>query len=168
MNSKYHLAQCNVGRAKASMDDPVMAGFAARLEDINALADGAPGFVWRFQTESGNATSVQAFEDATILFNMSVWESPQALRTFVYRSDHANVMKQRRSWFEKFDGLYLVLWWIPAGHIPGIAEARERLAHLQQCGESAYAFSFAKIFPAPDEVGERTARSDLSDPCPAL
>ena len=150
------------------MDDPVMAGFAARLEDINALADGAPGFVWRFQTESGNATSVQAFEDATILFNMSVWESPQALRTFVYRSDHANVMKQRRSWFEKFDGLYLVLWWVPAGHIPGIAEARERLAYLQQHGESAYAFSFARIFPAPDEVGAQTTGSDISDPCPAL
>jgi hypothetical protein len=167
MSTQYQLAQCNIGRAKASMDDAVMAGFAARLDDINALADGAPGFVWRLQTEAGNATSVHAFEDDMILFNMSVWESPEQLRSFVYRSDHASVMRQRRSWFEKFEGVYLVLWWIPAGHIPTVEEAKLRLAHLQKHGESAHAFSFARIYPSPDHAAENP-RVDLSDPCPAL
>jgi hypothetical protein len=167
MTQKYQLAQCNVGRAKGPIDAPVMAGFAARLDDINALADGAPGFVWRLQTDDGNATSVQAFEDNLILFNMSVWESPEHLRSFVYRSDHAKVMRQRKSWFERFDGVYLVLWWVPAGHIPTVNEAKERLAHLQAHGESPHAFSFASLFPSPDEATEQP-RADLSDPCPAL
>ncbi|MEP7243007.1 MAG: DUF3291 domain-containing protein [Gammaproteobacteria bacterium] len=167
MTQKFQLAQCNVGRAKAAVDSEVMAGFAARLADINAVADSAPGFVWRFQTEAGDATSVQAFEDNLILFNMSVWESPQDLRSFVYRSDHANVMRQRRSWFEHFDGVYLVLWWVPAGHIPTVDEAKQRLAHLQRHGESDHAFSFARLFPSPDQPAERPC-ADLSDPCPAL
>jgi hypothetical protein len=167
MTQKYQLAQCNVGRAKGPIDAPVMAGFAARLDDINALADGAPGFVWRLQTDDGNATSVQAFEDNLILFNMSVWESPEHLRSFVYRSDHAKVMRQRKSWFERFDGVYLVLWWVQAGHIPTVNEAKERLAHLQAHGESPHAFSFARLFPSPDQATEQP-RADLSDPCPAL
>jgi Domain of unknown function (DUF3291) len=94
MPQRYQLAQCNVGRAKGLMSSAVMAGFAARLDDINAVADAAPGFVWRLQTDAGNATSIQAFDDELILFNMSVWESPEHLRAFVYRSDHANVMRQ--------------------------------------------------------------------------
>ncbi len=167
MAHKYHLAQCNIGRAKGPMDDPVMAGFAARLDDINALADGFPGFIWRLKTESGNATSIQAFEDSLILFNLSVWESPEPLRSFVYRSDHASVMRQRRSWFERFDGVYLVLWWVPAGHVPTVQEARERLAHLQQHGETSHAFSFARIYPSPDSAVQEP-RADLSDPCPAV
>jgi hypothetical protein len=167
MTRKYQLAQCNIGRAKGPMDGPVMAGFAARLDDINALADGAPGFVWRLQTDAGNATSIQAYDDPLILVNLSVWESPDHLRAFVYRSDHANVMRQRRQWFERFEGVYLVLWWVPAGHIPTPAEAKERLAHLQKHGETAHAFSFARIFPAPDQADE-APRVDLSDPCPAV
>jgi uncharacterized protein DUF3291 len=166
MSRKYHLAQCNIGRARGPIDDPVMAGFVARLADINALADGAPGFVWRLQEDNGNATSIQAFEDSLILLNMSVWESPDALREFVYRSDHASVMRQRRSWFERFEGVYLVLWWVPSGHIPTVQEARERLAHLEKHGDSPHAFSFARIFPSPDQPAE-APRIDLSDPCPA-
>ena len=166
MPGKYRLAQCNVGRAKGPMDGPVMAGFAARLDDINALAERSPGFVWRLQTAAGNATSIHVFEDESILMNMSVWESPDALRAYVYRSDHVNVMRQRKAWFEKFEGVYLVLWWIPVGHIPTPQEARERLAHLQEHGESAHAFSFAKIYPAPDDR-QSEVRVDFDDACPA-
>jgi hypothetical protein len=144
-----------------------MAGFAARLDDINALADGAPGFVWRLQTDAGNATSIQTYEDPLILVNLSVWESPEHLRAFVYRTDHANVMRQRRQWFERFEGVYVVMWWVAAGHIPTTNEAKERLAHLQKHGETAHAFSFARIFPSPDRVGEAPS-VDLSDPCPAV
>jgi hypothetical protein len=167
MTQKYQLAQCNIGRAKGPMDGPVMAGFAARLEDINALADGAPGFVWRLQTDEGNATSIQTYEDPLILVNLSVWESPEHLRAFVYRTDHANVMRQRRQWFERFEGVYLVLWWVPAGHIPTTSEAKERLAHLQKHGDTPHAFSFGHLFPSPDRAGEAPS-VDLSDPCPAV
>lgn len=166
MSPRYHLAQCNIGRARGAMDDPVMAGFVARLADINALADHSPGFVWRLQTEAGNATSIRAFEDDLILFNLSVWESAEHLRDFVYRSEHAEVMRQRRSWFERFEGIYLALWWVPAGHRPTVEEAKERLAHRQQHGDSPYAFSFARIFPPPDQA-EEPPRVDLADPCPA-
>ena len=167
MSQKYQLAQCNIGRARGPMDGPIMEGFAARLADINALADGAPGFVWRLQSDAGNATDIQAFEDPLVLVNLSVWESPEHLRAFVYRSDHANVMRQRKSWFERFEGVYLVLWWVPAGHIPTVNEAKERLAHLQKHGESPHAFSFARIYPAPDQAGAEP-RVDLSDACPAV
>jgi hypothetical protein len=167
MGTQYQLAQCNIGRAKGPMDGSIMAGFAARLADINALADGAPGVVWRLQTAEGNATSLHVFDDERLLLNMSVWESPEHLRAFVYRSDHINVMRQRKAWFEKFEGIYLAMWWVPAGHIPTPQEAKERLAHLQEHGESAHAFSFGRIFPAPDDVASEP-RIDLSDACPAL
>ena len=166
MSKRYHLAQINIGRLRAPVTDPMIAGFVARLEDINALADRAPGFVWRLQTDEGNATSIRAFEDPLLALNMSVWESAEALRHFVYSSDHVNVMRQRRAWFERFDGFYMVLWWVPKGHLPGIEEAKARLEHLNRYGESAHAFTFAKVFPAPDETGEPV--SGFSDPCPAV
>ena len=166
MSKRYHLAQINIGRLRAPVTDPMIAGFVARLDDINALADGSPGFVWRLQTDEGNATSIRAFEDPLLALNMSVWENPEALRQFVYSSDHVNVMRQRRAWFERFDGFYMVLWWVPKGHVPTVDEAKARLEHLNRHGESAHAFTFAKIFPAPDETGEPV--SDFSDPCPAV
>jgi len=161
MSGKYQLAQCNIGRARAPIDDPVMAGFVARLDEINSLADGSPGFVWRLQSDGGNATSIRAYDDDLILFNLSVWESPDHLRAFVYRSDHASVMRQRKQWFEQFDGLYLVLWWIPAGHIPTVTEAKERLDHLRTNGDSPHAFSFARTFPAPAEAAASSANCGL-------
>jgi hypothetical protein len=166
MSKRFHLAQINIGRLRAPVTDPMIAGFVARLEDINALADRAPGFVWRLQTDEGNATSIRAFEDPLLALNMSLWESAAALRHFVYSSDHVNVMRQRRAWFERFDGFYMVLWWVPKGHIPTIDEAKARLEHLNRHGESAHAFTFAKVFPAPDEIGDPV--SDFSDPCPAV
>ena len=167
MPQPFELAQCNIGRARGAIDGAVMAGFVARLDDINSLAEGAPGFIWRLKTDAGNATSIQAFDDPLVLINLSVWESPDALRSFVYRSDHANVMRQRKSWFEKFDGMYLVLWWVPAGHRPTTLEAKARLDHLQRHGESVHAFSFAKLYPAPDQPA-KSPSADLSDPCPAV
>ena len=167
MPQKFQLAQCNVGLAKGPIDSAVMAGFVARLDEINAVAEASPGFVWRLKTDEGNATSIQAFEDSRVLINLSVWESPDALRAYVYRSDHAKVMRQRKSWFEPFGGVYLVLWWVAHGHRPTIAEAKTRLDHLQRHGETAQAFSFAHLYPAPDEPVQGLS-TDLSDPCPAL
>lgn len=149
MKCTCHIAQINIARARAPMDDPVMAGFVARLDDINALADFSPGFVWRLQTEDGNATSVQAFADPMMLVNLSVWKTPEDLKQFVFHSDHVNVMRQRRKWFEPLGDVPYALWWIEAGRIPSLAEARERLTYLQRNGESEFAFSFASLFKAP-------------------
>jgi len=118
--SKYHIAQVNIGRIRASLDDPIMAGFVARLDEINALADRSAGFVWRLQASEGNATYLRPYDDDQILINMSVWETVDALKHYVYRSVHAEPLRQRHEWFEKFAGAYLALWWVPAGHIPGI------------------------------------------------
>jgi len=149
MQCSCHIAQINIARARAPMDDPLMAGFVARLDDINALADSSPGFVWRLQTGDGNATSVQAYEDPMMLVNLSVWKAPEDLKQFVFRSDHVNVMRERKKWFEPLGDVPYALWWIEAGHIPTLAEAKERLTYLQLNGESDFAFSFASLFKAP-------------------
>lgn len=129
--NRYHIAQVNIGRIKASLDSPIMAGFMNRLDEINALADNSPGFVWRLQTSAGNATYFRPYpHDDRILMNMSVWESIDALRNYVYRTMHNELLRQRQDWFEKLEGAYLALWWVPAGHIPGIDEATKRLAPL--------------------------------------
>jgi hypothetical protein len=147
---KYHIAQVNIARMKAPLDSPVMEGFVARLEEINALADNAPGFVWRLQTDAGNATYLRPYEDDRILFNMSVWDSIEALKDYVYRTAHAELLKGRHNWFEQFAGAYTALWWVPAGHVPGIDEAKTRLAHLEEHGSSQFAFTFKQVFPADD------------------
>ena len=149
--SGYHLAQINIARMLAPIDNAVMADFVAQLPPINALADGSPGFVWRLQTESGDATSVKVYDDDMIIVNLTVWENVEALREFAYKSSHAGVMRDRKKWFEKFDGPYFAMWWVSVGHIPTPQEAKERLEHLREHGDSLYAFSFKNIFPAPTE-----------------
>ena len=145
----HHIAQLNVGILRAHRDDPLIAGFMAALEPINAIADASPGFIWRLETPEGNATALRPFEDDRILVNMSVWESIEALDAFTYRSSHTGIMRQRRDWFERFEGRYMVLWWVPAGHIPGVEEAQARLAILERDGPTPVAFTFRDRFPAP-------------------
>ena len=149
----YHLAQVNIARLIAPIDDPKIAEFVAQLEPINALADAAPGFVWRLKSESGDATDIAYNDDPFIIVNMSVWESVQALRDFAYRSDHVRVFRDRAKWFEKMDKPNYCLWWVPAGHIPTVAEGRERLEHYQRHGSTPYAFWFSQQFPAPADEG---------------
>ena len=146
---EYHLAQINIARMLAPIDDPIMAEFVAQLVPVNALADGSPGFVWRLQTESGDATSIKVYDDDMIIVNLTVWESVETLREFVYKNAHYRVLRDRKRWFEKFDGPYYALWWIPAGDLPSIEDAKERLDYLRQHGDSDYAFSFKHVFPAP-------------------
>jgi hypothetical protein len=146
----YHVAQCNIGRVLAPLDTPQLAGFVAALEPINRMADGAPGFVWRLQTEAGDATAIRAFEDDMLLLNMSVWESIEALAEFTYRTPHRDVMRRRRDWFERLADAYLVLWWVPRGHTPTVVEARARLDALRRDGPTPEAFTFRSPFPPPD------------------
>jgi heme-degrading monooxygenase HmoA len=144
----HHLAQVNVATVRAPLDSPELAGFVAQLEPINALADHSPGFVWRLQTEDGDATAIRPFEDERIMVNLSVWESLEALRTFVYASRHLDVMRRRREWFHRMDA-YLALWWVPAGTIPTVAQAKDRLERLAGNGPGPDAFTFRVPFPAP-------------------
>jgi len=166
LSSGYHLAQINIGRLLAPLDDPVMADFVANLDPINALADKAPGFVWRFQTEEGNATAVRPYEDDRIAINFSVWTDLESLRDFVFRSEHAAIMRRRREWFERLTDFYIALWWVPAGHQPTVEEAVAKLEHLREHGPSPEAFTFRDVYPAPDEPASGPVIS-VEDECPA-
>ncbi|MDH3463190.1 MAG: DUF3291 domain-containing protein [Acidimicrobiia bacterium] len=147
----YHIAQLNIGRMAGPVDAPVMEGFVARLDEINALADSAPGFVWRLQTEDGDATSIRAFDDPLLLVNLSVWDSIESLHEFTYRSDHRELLRARKQWFQRSTGPYMVMWWVPAGHTPTLDEAKNRLDTLVKHGPTSEAFTFAQRFDQPTQ-----------------
>jgi hypothetical protein len=148
--ARFHLAQVNIGRIRAPLDDPLMEGFTSRLESINALAESSPGFVWRLKTAEGDATSIRPFDDDRILVNMSVWESVEALHRYVYEGPHLGLLRDRREWFQPFEGPMLALWWIPAGHIPSVEEAKAKLEELGHNGPTPASFTFRKLFPSPE------------------
>ena len=148
--TEYHLAQYNIATALYDLDDPHMEGFMGCLDEINALAEQASGFIWRLQSESGNATDIKVYEDPRVVVNMSVWQDVDSLFEYTYHSDHVRVFADRRSWFHGHQKqAALVLWWIPAGHRPDALEGKQRLAHLQEHGPSPEAFTIKKRFPKP-------------------
>ena len=151
--SGWHIAQLNVGRILAPTDSPQLAEFMAALDEINARAEATPGFIWRLQSDSGNATDIRVSADPSFLVNMSVWANIESLFDFVYRSAHTAVMARRREWFEKPTEAYQVLWWVPAGQVPSVREALERLDHLRQHGPTPQAFTFNRRYPPPGELG---------------
>ena len=163
--SRFHLAQINVARALAPLDDPRLAGFVARLDAINALADRSPGFVWRLQSDSGNATDIQVSTDPKFIVNMSVWQDLEALFAYVYRSDHLQVMAQRRQWFEKPNGAFMALWWVPAGTVPDVEDGMRRLALLDRSGPTAEAFTFKAPYDAAGRTIDRGALVRSVEPC---
>jgi Domain of unknown function (DUF3291) len=165
--TQYQIAQVNIARMKVQLGDPLMAGFVARLDEINALADKSPGFVWRLQTSEGNATCLRPYEDDRILFNMSVWETVEALGHFVYQTAHVELLLQRRNWFDKIAAVYVALWWVPANHIPGIDEAKKRLAYLDAHGPTQFAFTFKTILQ-PDEEFQKAINWSSFQPCRAV
>ncbi len=145
----YHLAQINVGRARGPADSPEMADFYANLDRINRLAEESPGFVWRLQSDSGNATDIILTEDPLFIINMSVWESVESLKAYVLQSEHRLFLKRRKEWFQKYEGAYAALWWVPAGYFPTPEEGLARLAELERKGPGQGAFNFATLFDAP-------------------
>lgn len=146
----YHLAQLNIARFRLPQDHPVNQDFIDNLDRVNAIAEQQPGFVWRLTGDGNNALSIQSFADPNIATNMSVWTDIDSLAAFVYRNKaHLEIMRRRKEWFDKME-FYLVLWWVEAGHIPTVAEAKERLDYLQQHGPSGYAFTFRKPFASPN------------------
>jgi hypothetical protein len=169
VSAEWNVAQVNVGRLRAPVDDPLIAEFVAGLDQINADDDAAPGYVWRLQTEDGNATAIRPdADDALLAINMSVWRSVEDLADYVYRSDHVGFMRRRREWFDRFEGHYLALWWVPAGTVPSVEEAMGRLARLEQDGPTPHAFTFRQRFDPPS-IGGRASTSDdhHRDACPA-
>jgi hypothetical protein len=162
----FHIAQFNLARARAPLSDPLMRGFTSQLLRINRLADHSPGFVWRLQTEDGDATTIRAYpEDESLLLTLSVWESVEDLVEFSYRGEHAAVMRDREMWFHHIEEAYIVLWWVRAGHIPSLEESKERLAFLRQHGPTPKAFTFKVRFSPQEALGfsgqaEETVASD--------
>lgn len=156
-SARWHLAQLNVGRAVAPVDDPAMHDFVNQLDEVNHLGDASPGFVWRLQGEGGTSSELRTTDDPRYLVNLTVWESIEALHAFTYRSDHRRVFKRRYEWFERRDGPNVCLWWLPAGSLPTIKDAEARLAHLAAHGPTPTSFTFKVSFPPP---GERAATRD--------
>jgi heme-degrading monooxygenase HmoA len=148
----YQLAQANVAYALVDADDPRIAEYIARLDEMNELADRSPGFVWRYLTDSRDPRQ-REFADARVLFNLSIWESIDALHTYTYRTAHAEVYAARRKWFAEtkavVGGHALAMWWIREGERPTVAEAKARLDLITAHGPSERAFTFKKRFPVP-------------------
>lgn len=142
----YHLAQINISRLLKPIDSPQLSEFVGNLDKINTLAESSKGFVWRLKDESGNATEIKGFDDPMVIVNMSVWEGVDDLKTFAYRTEHVNFIRKRNQWFEKPQAAYMAMWWIRRGEFPSVEDGKARLGHLNQHGETAFAFTFRKIF----------------------
>ena len=145
----YQLAQVNIGIAKGAMDSEVMKVFADNLDPINAIAEASVGFVWRLKDDCGNATDIVFSDNPNELVNMSVWESVDDLKHFMFKTHHIDFLKRKKEWFETPSQATYVLWWVPAGHLPSIEEAKQKLSLIRKHGETAEAFSFKKVFASP-------------------
>lgn len=167
---RHHLAQVNIARLREPLDSPALAGFVAELAPVNALADTAPGFVWRLQTPAGDATSVEAFrsEGADVITNMSVWTGVDALAAFVFTGRHREVMRRRREWFTRIEDAYTACWWLPAGTVPTTGDAEDRIRVLRTLGPTAHSFTLRVSFPPPDAGPDAVAPLvDDTRLCPA-
>ncbi len=149
--SGYHLAQINILRFKRQKDDPANADFMDALDPVNALADKAPGFIWRLVGEGNDAVDIDPVpDDPRLAVNMSVWEDVQSLGDFVYRNpEHLAIMRRRKEWAEQIE-VYQALWWISIGHVPSVEEGLGKIDLLEQRGPTAEAFTFRQPFDAPD------------------
>ncbi len=145
----WQLAQLNIAHMRYDLDDARMGDFVGGLDPVNTLAEKSDGFVWRLQTDAGDATGITIYDDPSLIANMSVWSSLDALLNFVRSAGHMTIMKRRREWFERPNQPYLVLWWVPEGHQPTTREAEDRLNHLREHGATEHAFSARDSFPAP-------------------
>ena len=161
--SAYELAQLNVALMKEPLESPAMADFVANLDRINALAESSPGFVWRLQTEDGNATGLRPLGEDTLV-NVSVWKDVESLNDYVYRSAHVEIMRRRKEWFERMRAAYVVLWWVPKGQRPTAADAIARLELLRAKGPTQEAFTFRHAYPAPD--ARQREPFSFGDECP--
>lgn len=144
------LAQLNIALAKYPLDAPEISEFVGNLDSINGIAEKSEGFVWRLKDDSGDATNIKISEDPNMIVNMSVWESIDALKNFMFRTHHRDFMRRKSEWFHRLAEDTYVLWWIQDEHIPTIQEALDRLQHLRENGDTPYAFTFKTNFTEAD------------------
>jgi hypothetical protein len=160
----HELAQVNISRLKAPLDSPQLKDFVDALEPVNADAEAADGYVWRLQSDSGDATALRVFDDDWLIINMTVWRDTNALTAFMYQGRHRELLSRRNEWFERVAEAMTALWWVPAGHRPTIAEAEARLLHLRANGPTPYAFTLRKSFPAgADAVAVEPAAAEVPE-----
>jgi len=151
-----HLAQLNIAKAKYSLESPEIKDFVDNLEPVNKLAESSSGFIWRLQDESGDATSITAFSDPDIIVNMSVWDSTEALKNFMFRTHHRDFLRRKKEWFHNIPDDSYVLWWVLKDHIPTVQEAVEKLEFLRNNGDTPYAFTFKSNFSAQEFLAGNT------------
>ncbi|CAD5287852.1 conserved hypothetical protein [Alteromonas sp. 38] len=151
-----HLAQLNIAKAKYSLESTEIKEFVDNLDPVNRIAESSSGFIWRLKDDSGNATEIQAFSDPNIIVNMSVWDSVDALKNFMFRTHHKDFLSRKKEWFFEIPEDTYVLWWIPVGHIPSLEEAVEKLEYLRSNGETPKAFSFKCNFSATEFILSNT------------
>lgn len=163
--SRHQLAQLNIAALKAPIDSPELKDFVDNLDRINALAESSPGFAWRLKGDGNDATSLRPLGD-NIIVNMSVWDDVEGLRNFVYQTAHVEILRRKREWFTRMAESYMVLWWVPKGHQPTVAEAAAKLTQLRQHGPSREAFTFGEAYAAPD-ARDAGAPFSFKDSCPA-
>jgi hypothetical protein len=158
MPDAFHLAEFNVSRLRAPLDSPTLKEFADFLDPVNAFAEQSPGFVWRLAAADGQAAAYlpPVYDDPLVITNLTVWTDLASLRAFAYETVHRYFLQSRRKWFDRAVGRQVVLWWVPAGHLPGLDEAKRRLVLLEERGPSAEAFTFQE---AVDPAGRPLARS---------
>lgn len=156
MTTTYELAQVNVARLKFPLDSPELKDFVEALDPVNAVAEAADGFIWRLQSEGGNATDVAVFGDEWLIVNMSVWRETNALTAFMYQGQHRELLGRRYEWFERVQEVMTTLWWVEAGHRPTVKEAEERLLHVREHGPTERAFTLRTSFPPPSGTAAGT------------
>jgi GNAT superfamily N-acetyltransferase len=144
---KRHLAQLNIATLRHPIDDPRIADFANALPMVNGAGEQSPGYVWRLQSEGGDATDIQVFEDPLVIVNLTVWESLEDLKGFAYHGIHRDFFRRRAEWFVE-GSTRTALWWVPAGELPTTDEAKRRLDFIEIFGSSPYAFTMGKNQPA--------------------
>ncbi len=148
--SSFQLAQLNIAKMRETLESPLMADFVNALDRVNALAEQAPGFVWRLTDENETAVAIPPFGDDYIV-NMSVWTDVASLSDYAYRSGHVEILRRRREWFAPMTAAHAVLWWVAAGHRPTVLEGKQKLDHLRSHGSGPLAFTFKQSYPPPDQ-----------------
>jgi uncharacterized protein DUF3291 len=149
---QWQLAQVNVAKAVGSRDSPEMKAFVDMLDEVNAEADAAPGFVWRWE-EAYEETGDDTFDGEMVLVNISVWESYESLQDYVYNNLHREVFQRRREWFTFMKENHFAMWWVPVGTIPTVDESLAKLNELRDDGPSPSVFSVRQRFaPTGEEI----------------
>lgn len=149
----WELAQVNVAATVAALESPRLSGFRRLAGPLDDLARRSPGFVWRPDPAGVDPAELAAFGDLSrVVPNLSVWESLEALRHYVFGTAHADALRRRRRWFLPSAAASTALWWVPAGERPSFAEAHRRLELLRADGPSPDAFPLSHPHGPPGQA----------------